>query len=179
MTEPSPSTVVARYECKRPSHAVWLLPGVPLAAILAYRFVRAAGEERLVMIALLAVLLLGVAGAWAVTWLTNVHAVELTAAGTIDFVSRIKRRSFARTALRRVEGQTRRSGGWSPGGSYHASTSKVARFVFLDPGQAETRQEVRLLSQGDVEFQKFIDQLERLDPRLDTSHFRAWDQADS
>lgn len=174
--EPTSANVVARYEPRRGGGPVVLISGVIVLGFIIYRLLGQSGPqgERFVTLTFLAILIVGVGSVGVVMALVGLSAVEVTASGTIDFVSRIKRESFPRTALLRVEGQTTRSGGWSPGGSYSSSVSHWAKFIFTEAGQKEIEKKVHVPREDDPALQEFVRQLEILNPRLDASQFWTW-----
>lgn len=164
--EPASTNVVARYEPRRGGGPVILITGAAFLGLVAFSLVGRSGEERLVSIALLMVSLAGIGIVGVVMALVGLRAVEATTAGTIDFVSRIKRESFPRTFLMRVDGKTTT-------GSRGGSTNWVT-FVFSEAGQKEVRKAIHVPHKDDPALQEFVRQLEILNPRLDASQFWAW-----
>jgi len=168
MTPESPSPqVLARYAPRYGGGPFWPIAGLALLGFIVYRMLGQSGEERLITIVFLVILAAGVGAAVIVMALVGLRAVEVTAAGTIDFVSRTKRESYPRTDLVRVEGgatTTRRS------------RSHWARFIFRDVDQKKIEKSVVLPRKDDLALQEFVRQLERLNPRLDASQFWAWSQ---
>jgi hypothetical protein len=174
-SEPASANVIARYP-PRSSCAglvVVAIGGAALLAFLVYHLIVQSGEQRQAALALF-VVLTAVGSVFVVTALVRPQAVEVTTSGTIDFASPIRRESFPRTALLRVEGQTTKSGGASrqPAASY----SYWANFIFKDANQKEAKREIYVPHPDDPALQEFVRQLERLNPRLDASQFWAWSQ---
>lgn len=174
-SEPASANVIARYP-PRSSCAglvVVAIGGAALLAFLVYHLIVQSGERRLAALALF-VVLAGIGSVFVVMTLVRPQAVEVTTSGTIDFASPIRRESFPRTALLRVEGQTTKSGGSSrqPAASY----SCWAKFIFTDASQKEAKRELYVSRPDDPALQEFVRQLERLNPNLDASQFWAWSQ---
>jgi hypothetical protein len=172
-SEPISAKVVARYP-PRSSCAglvVVAIGGAALLAFLVYQLIAQSGEQRLAALTLFVVLAV-IGGVFGVTTLVKPQAVEVTASGTIDFVSPIRREAFPRTALVRVEGQTTRSGSSSrsPAASYNC----WAKFIFIEANQTEAARELYVPRPDDPALQEFVRQLERLNPKLDASQFWAW-----
>ena len=167
MTPESPSVnVVARYTPRHGGGLLVLIAGLPILGFIIYRMIGQSGEERLVSITFLAILVLGIASVGVLVALAGLRAVEVTASGTIDFVTRINRGSFPRTSLTRVEGKT--TTGSRGGRSYWAI------FIFTEAGPKEIEKKVHVPREDDPELQEFVRQLGILDPRLDASQFWAW-----
>jgi hypothetical protein len=164
-SELTSTNVVARYEPRRGGWPLVLISGVLFLGLIVYSLIGRSGEERLVTIALLAVLAAGIGSAGVVMALVGLRAVEVTPSGTIDFVSRIKREPFARTALLRVEGQTTRSG---------ESVGYWVTFIFAEAGQQGKKKKIHVPREDDPALQEFVRRLERLNPKLDASKFWAW-----
>jgi hypothetical protein len=164
--EPASTNVFARYTLRFGGGPVILITGAAFLALVAFSLVGKSGEERLVSLALLAVSLAGIGSVGVVMALVGLRAVEVTTAGTIDFVSRIKRQSFPRTALMKVDGKTTTG---SRGGSTHWVT-----FIFTEAGQKEVRKAIHVPRSDDPALQAFVQRLEGLNPRLDASPFWAW-----
>lgn len=168
-TSPSASTAIARYAINTSLYDPFILfSGLILAGIIAYRTIGQSAEERLITIAFLCVLVAGIVVFSILFSAVKVTAIEVTSAGTVDFVSRVKRDSRPRSALVRLEGFTIRST------RNKNSPSFRARFVFADGPQKETTRDVALPSRKDPELEEFVRQLERTNPQLDTSKFWAW-----
>jgi hypothetical protein len=166
MTPETASTnVVARYEPRRGGWPLVLISGVLFLGLIVYSLIGQSGEERLVTIVLLAVLATGIGSVGIVMAFVGLRAVEATASGTLDFVSRIKRESFPRTALMRVEGKTTAS---------ENSRGYWAVFIFTAAGPKEIEKKVHVPREDDPALQGFVRQLERLNPKLDASQFWAW-----
>ncbi len=179
--EPTSTNVVARYA---PRHGGgWLvISGLIVLGFIIRMIVQP--EARDATIAFLAILVPGIASVGVVMALVGLRAVEVTASGTLDFVSRVKRESFPRTSLMRVEGK--------PLGS-KAARPYWAVFIFTEAGQKETEKKgnysailslppyigknakkVSVPRKDDPALQEFVRQLEILNPRLDASQFWAW-----
>ena len=180
--EPTSTKVVARYALRHGGG--WLaISGLIVLGFIIRMIVQP--EERDATIAFLAILVTGIASVGVVMALVGLRAVEVTASGTLDFVSWVKRDSFPRTSLMRVEGKTNAG---AKGGRSH-----WAVFIFTEAGQKETEKKgnysaiplsppyvgknakkVSVPRKDDPAFQEFVRQLEILNPRLDTSQFWAW-----
>ena len=168
-TEPASTNVVARYAPRHSGGPFWPIAGVAgvvVLGLIVYSLFGQSGEERLVTLALLAILVTGIGSVGVVMALVGLRAVEVTASGTIDFVTRLKRQSFPRTALTRVEGKT--TTGSRGGRSYWAI------FIFTEAGPKEIEKKVHVPRENDPALQEFVRQLEILNPRLDASQFWAW-----
>jgi len=166
-TNSSPSNVLARYKINRSGYnAVILIIGLALGGIIAFRMIGQSNEERLVTLSMICFLFLGITAFIIVFSSISVNAIEATTAGTVDFISRVKRDSVPRNSLVRIEGFTTRG---SKGGS-----AFYARFIFASEPQKETKKDVILPSRSDPAPEEFVRQLEKLNPQLDTSKFWAW-----
>lgn len=166
-TDSSPSNVLARYKINRGGYnAVILISGIALGGIIGFRMIGQSNEERLVTLSLICFLFVGIAAFVIVFSSISVNAIEATTAGTVDFISRVKRDSFPRNSLVRMEGFTTRG---SRGGS-----TFYGRFIFASEPQKETKKDVILPSRSDPALEEFVRQLETLNPQLDTSKFWAW-----
>jgi hypothetical protein len=173
--EPVSGNIVARYP-RRSSCAglaVIMIGGAALLAFLVYHIIVQSGERRLAALALF-VVLGGIGIVFIVTSLVRPHAVEVTNSGTIDFISPIRRESFSRAALVRVEGQTTKHRGSTrqPASSY----SHWAKFIFTNAGQQELERALYVSLPNDPALQEFVRHLERLNPGLNASEFWAWSQ---
>ena len=163
----SPSNILARYKINRSGYnAVILISGLALGGIIGFRMIGQSNEERLVTLSMLCFLFVGIAAFVIVFSSISVNAIEATTAGTMDFISRIKRDSFPRNSLVRIESVTTRG---SKGGS-----SFYARFIFASEPQKETKKDVVLPSRSDAALEGFVRQLEKLNPQVDTSKFWSW-----
>lgn len=145
-----------------------LFSGLVLAGIIGYRMIGQSTEERLITTAFLCVLVVGVVIFSVVFSAIKVTSIEVTSAGTVDFVSRVKRESRPSNALVRLEGFTIRSTRNKNSPSYRA------RFVFADSEQKTAIREIAVPSRKDPQLEEFVRQLEKMQPQVDTSKFWAW-----
>ncbi len=163
--EPDPSDVVARYQPRRGGGPLVLILGVIFFGFILYRGLSEPGRDLFATIAFGIVLVAGIGLVAVLSAVLGLRAVEVSPSGTIDFVTRIKRESFPRTALLRIEGQT------TPTSRSHADW---VRFIFNDVGQNEIEKKILAPRKDDPALQEFVRHLERLDPKLDASQFWAW-----
>jgi hypothetical protein len=168
MSSNLPQNVIAQYKPNTSSLIpVILISGFAMAGFIGYRMLGQSNEQRLVTLAMLCLLVLG-SGVFIVIFASiRTHTVELTPAGTVDFVSRLKRDSYARSSLRRVEGKTTIS-------SKGNSRSYYAHFIFAGDGQNEIKKSVSIPIKPDPDLQEFVRQIEKSNPQADTSKFWAW-----
>jgi hypothetical protein len=138
-----------------------------LAGIFGYRMLSQSTEERLVTLAMLCFLVAGTAVFVIVFSSIRIHTIEVTSAGTIDFVSRVKRDSHARSSLLRVEGRTTVS-------SKGNSRSHYAHFIFAGDGQNEIKKSVSVPIRPDPALEEFVRHIEKTNPQADASKFWAW-----
>jgi hypothetical protein len=162
------SDVVARYEPNR-QNPLLLLSGVVLLILIGYRFLNSSDEERLVTLTLLALLGIVVGAVGVASLFTVVVAVELRASGAVDFRARLRRISLPRTALLRIEGQTRIS---------RSQAAHSVRFVFEPTPEAVVVRRIGVPSPQDPALHDFVRRLEHSNPRLDTAPFWAWSQGE-
>ena len=168
MTLESPSPhVLARYAPRYSGGPFWPIAGLAILGIMVYNMIGRSGEERLVSIVFLVILAAGIGIVGVIMALVGLRAIEVLASGTIDFVSRIKRDSFPRADLARVEGRTTSS---------RQSRTHWMQFIFRGADQKKIEKNVVLPRKDDPALQEFVRQLERLNPRLDASQFWAWSQ---
>lgn len=119
----------------------------------------------------LAILVIGIAIAVTITSSTKLNAVEVTSAGTVDFVYRSKRESFPLARLTQVEGYTRPStGSWNP-------LSQGIKFTLHEIGQEPVEKRAHILLEDMDVARDFVRRLEDLSPRTDTDKFWQWSRA--
>ncbi len=102
----------------------------------------------------------------------RIHMVETTSAGTIDFVSRVKRDSHAHASLLRAERKTARS--LSIRSTNQRSASHYAHFIFAGDNQKEIKKTVTIPTKPDPAVQEFVRAIEKANPHVNTATFWAW-----
>ncbi|GEM_PF-4156497 len=168
MNSELPSNVVARYQPNTSGYIpVVLISGGALVVIIGYRMLSQTAEERLVALAMICLLATGTAIFAILFSSIKINRIEVTSAGNIEFVSRVRRVSHPRSALARVEG-------YSTNSARGNARSHGVRFVFSTDAQNEIKIAAGVPMKPDAQLQQFVRQIENLEPKVDTSAFWAW-----